>query len=263
MIKRTLFSNAAAFGVARYRQSGRRAPVPVRTVTMILAALVLLGACATPQEEQPVSMSGPQMLFDPRAGGVEEFEHHVLRKGRTRYRVVDTADGPLLKAEGQVSASMLLKVLERPMPRQCRELSWRWRAERLQPGADIRHKPAHDVGASLFVAFGDPGILRDRRVPTLQYVWTNETVPAGRVLNGPYHEDTLRTIVVRSGNAAETGTASEQRNLYRDFEQAFGRSPESGVHGIALFTDNDDTGEPVLSYYGPILLQCGAEDAGA
>lgn len=260
MTKRTPFSSAAVVPVQNDLYPRWCVPAPARPLAVILAALVVLGACAMPHKEVAAPQSGSRMLFDPATGGVEQFEHHALRKGRTRYRVVDTAHGPLLKAEGQVSASILLKVLEPPMSRACRDLSWSWWVERLQAGADIRHKPAHDVGASLFVAFGDPGILRDRRVPTLQYVWTNNTVPEGRVLTGPYHEDSLRTIVARSGDAAEAGPVSEQRDLFRDFEQAFGRSPESGVHAVALFTDNDDTGEPVVSYYGPISLQCDAEE---
>lgn len=263
MTKGTPFSSAPVFLVERCRLLRRPALTLVLAFarsTALFVALLVLGACAIPHEKEAAPVSGPRTLFDPRAGGVEQFEHHALRKGRTRYGVVDTAHGPLLKAEGRVSASILLKVLDQPMPRACRELSWSWWVERLQPGADIRHKTAHDVGASLFVAFGDPGVLRDRRVPTLQYVWTNDALPAGQVLTGPYHEDSLRTIVARSGNAAAAGPVAEQRDLFRDFEQAFGRSPESGVHAIALFTDNDDTGEPVEAYYGPISLQCGPAD---
>lgn len=222
-----------------------------------MLAAALLGGCASPLVEESAPVSGERTVFDPQAGGVAQLEHHVLRKGPTRYRVAETAHGPLLKAEGRVSASILLKVFEQAMPRRCRELSWSWWVERLQPGADIRDKQAHDVGASLFVAFGDPGVFRDRRVPTLQYVWTNDAVAAGRVLTGPYHEDSLRTIVVRSGDAPRAGPVSEQRDLFRDFERAFGRSPASGVHGVGLFTDNDDTAEPVVSYYGPISLRCG------
>jgi len=257
MTKAIPFSSPPACPVEHCGVLPRRVARVARALALA-PALILLGACAWwPVKESP-GVWGAQALFDPATAGVSRFEHHALRKGRTRYRLADTPYGPMLKAEGRVSASILLKVLERPMPRTCRELSWSWWVESLQPSADIRHKPTHDVGASLFVAFGDPGVFRDRRVPTLQYVWINDTLPAGRVLTGPYHEDSLRTIVVRSGKTAQAGPVSEQRNLFRDFERAFGRAPESGVHAVAVFTDNDDTGEPVVAYYGPISLQCGA-----
>jgi len=54
---------------------------------------------------------------------------------------------------------------------------------------------------------------------------------------------------------------SESRELVEDFERAFGRSPESGVHAVALFTDNDDTAQPVLARYGAIRVHCRAGGA--
>jgi len=45
---------------------------------------------------------------------------------------------------------------------------------------------------------------------------------------------------------------SERRNVVEDFQKAFGRDPPETVEVIALFTDNDQTGEPVEAFYGPI-----------
>lgn len=194
-------------------------------------------------------------MFDPVAEGADPWEHYVLRGAATRYGVVDTPHGPLLRAEGRHSASILIQVLDEPVGRTCGRLTWNWWVEQPQPGADLTDKRRHDVGASIFVAFGDPGIFRDRRVPTLQYVWTNRRATSNDVLTGPYHEEHLRTIVVRRGPGTD-GPVAETRNVFGDFRRAFGSPAESGVHAVALFTDNDDTGEPITAYYGPIEFRC-------
>ncbi|MGH6933366.1 MAG: DUF3047 domain-containing protein, partial [Dongiaceae bacterium] len=45
---------------------------------------------------------------------------------------------------------------------------------------------------------------------------------------------------------------SEERDVVDDFRRAYGREPPLEVRVIALFTDNDQTGQPVESYYGAI-----------
>lgn len=53
----------------------------------------------------------------------------------------------------------------------------------------------------------------------------------------------------------------ETRDILRDCRGKFGAPPEAGVQAVALFTDNDDTGEPVSGYYGTVALQCGGAGA--
>jgi hypothetical protein len=38
-----------------------------------------------------------------------------------------------------------------------------------------------------------------------------------------------------------------------DFRRSFGREPPEPVEVVALFTDNDQTREPVEAYYGAIV----------
>lgn len=230
----------------------------VRCALLAAAVCAGLAACASP----PGDRAGPGaddrfVVFDPASVELERWEHYVLRKGETRYGVADTPHGRLLEARGRRSASILMRVFDAPVPRRCRRLSWRWWVAELQPSAVLTEKPRHDVGASILVAFGDPGVFRDRRVPTLQYVWTNRHVELDRVITGPYRADHLRTIVVRRG-VVRDGPVSESRDLLEDYRRAFGAAPETGIHAVAFFTDNDDTEEPVTAYYGPVALQCPA-----
>lgn len=228
---------------------------------MVGAACVILVACAS----RPVDTGSPRdrfTVFDPVADSADRWEHYVLRRASTRYGVVDTPHGPLLRAEGRDSASILIRVLDKPVNRSCGRLTWQWWVPEPQPGADLTDRRRHDVGASIFVAFGDPGIFRDRRVPTLQHVWTNRGAVADDVLTGPYHEEHLRTIIVRRGPGTD-GPETETRNVFGDFQRAFGSPAKSGVHAVALFTDNDDTGEPIIAYYGPIEFRCVEEERAA
>ena len=200
-------------------------------------------------------------VFDPGIGTMDQWEHYALQKTRTRYSMTNTNHGRLLMAEGRQSASILLRVLDHPAPLRCGRLSWSWRVEQLQPSAVLTDRRYHDFAASLLVAFGDLGIFRDQKVPTLQYAWTNGNVAADQIITGPYRRKHLRTIVVRRGDADSDFPVNESRDLIRDYERAFGKPPDTGVHAVAVFTDNDDTGEPVLAYYGPILLECEPPDA--
>jgi hypothetical protein len=44
----------------------------------------------------------------------------------------------------------------------------------------------------------------------------------------------------------------ERRNVLQDFREAFGQEPPDTVEIVALFTDNDQTGERVETYYGAV-----------
>jgi hypothetical protein len=58
---------------------------------------------------------------------------------------------------------------------------------------------------------------------------------------------------VRSGRSRLGQWVRERRNVVDDFRRSFGREPPEAVELIALFTDNDQTREPVEAYYGAIV----------
>jgi hypothetical protein len=192
---------------------------------------------------------GPLLLADPIAPINEAWTHQRFGVATEYNRV--TRDGvPAIRAIGRTSASGLYRdvgynVVEHPW------LTWSWRVDRLQPTADIRTKAREDFGAAIFVIFGRPSAA-NRNVPTLAYVWTSAQVPESTIVDSPHHPGTVRSIVVRSGGARLGQWSGERRNVVDDFRRAFGRDPPGTVEVIALFTDNDQTGEPVEAYYGAI-----------
>ncbi len=121
----------------------------------------------------------------------------------------------------------------------------------MQRTADIRLKERQDFAAAVFLIFGRPNVLR-RNVPTLAYVWTSAGMGEGEVVESPRRKNVIRFMVIESGPRNLGRWMYERRNVIRDFREAFGREPPEEVEFIAVFTDNDQTKEPVEAYYGAI-----------
>ncbi len=189
------------------------------------------------------------LLADPAVPLEMAWEHKVFGAATEYSRV--TVDGrKAIRARGRGSASGLYRKVsyslrERPW------MEWAWRVERLQPSADIRVKERQDFAAALYLLFGRPGPF-NRNVPVLNYVWTNRRVPVGTVIACPFHPGIMRHVVVESGRGRLGRWVEERRNVIEDFRQAFGTEPPGNVEMIAIFTDNDQTGEPVEALYGAV-----------
>ena len=194
-------------------------------------------------------------LLDPATILHDGWRHMPLRS-TTEYRIV-SMDGRLaIRAEGTGSASGVIRRIEVD-PARCPVLEWEWRVERMQAAADLRTKEGDDVAAALFLMFGDPGSLLDPEpVPTLRYVWTNRRVPVGAIIANPYMPEMVKNVVVESGGANLCEWVRETRNVADDFRRAFGQAPPDTIEAFALFTDNDQTKQPVTAYYGPARLTC-------
>jgi Protein of unknown function (DUF3047) len=223
----------------------------VAGVALLLAAY----AAAPPRGPGTTGPAGERVLFAAETAIQDEWQPVALR-GETEYRLA-VLDGRLaIRAVGRRSASGLLRSVQVD-PSRCPVIEWTWRVERLQPDADLRVKEGDDVAASLFLFFGDPGLLiSPNRVPTLRYVWTSARIPAGAVVDSPYAPGTVRSVVVESGEGRLGRWVTERRRIADDFEQAFGRRPTAAVQALALFTDNDQTGQPVEAYYAGARVLC-------
>ena len=210
----------------------------------LLAILVIGGSSA-----RPGTAGASVLLADPKLLLQQTWTHQRF-EGATDYDRI-TLDGvAAIRAVGHNSASGLYRdvhyrIVEHPW------LAWTWRVDRLQQTADIRIKAREDFGAAIFLIFGHPSMF-NRDVPTLAYVWTSGRLPENAIVDSPYHPGLMRSIVVRSGEERLGQWTEERRNVIDDFRNAFGREPPEFVEVLALFTDNDQTGEPVEAYYGPI-----------
>ncbi len=113
------------------------------------------------------------------------------------------------------------------------------------------------MGASILLLFGDPGFVFDPApVPTLRYVWTNDRIAVESVIESPYMPGTVRSLVVQSGIQHGGQWTRQKRDMGRDFRTAFGYVPPGPVRAVAIFTDNDQTGENVEAYYEWARVLC-------
>jgi hypothetical protein len=225
----------------------------VRFYGLVLVAAVV--GCTSVPENMRAEIGRNVVLLDPVAGLDENWQQMELGRGETSYAQVRSHLGTSIKATGNHSASILYKVFE-GVDLSCTSLQWDWLVAELQETSNLRQKGMDDVGASILISFGDPGVFRDKRVPILKYVWANSNHKEDDIIIGPYQTRYLRTIVVRSGLVNGDKLVREKRDLVRDYQSAFGKPPGDKIYAIGLFTDNDDTKEPVTAYYGTVVVIC-------
>ena len=188
-------------------------------------------------------------------------------KGTTAYRVGQEGGRTCLMAEAQASSSGLLKLVDVD-PGSFPLLRWSWWVRGPIQAGDLTKKEGDDFAARIFVNFRfDPsgaGLLTRLRhslagkrfggeAPgrSLVYVWGNRA-PIGAVAPSAYTDEAVQ-FVIRSGEVGAGQWWTEERDLLRDFREAFGKAPPSIV-SIAVMTDADDTGGEALACYGDILL---------
>lgn len=229
---------------------------------LLLAALLCAAAssglgCRTRVPEPSPPLAGELVLFDPAAALLERWDHIEL-EGATEWRLVARGEAVAIRARADGTASGLIRrvVFEAT---ECPRAEWSWRVDALPESADLRERSGDDVGAALFVFFGDPvggDALLPRPVPVLRYAWTGPRHAPGEVIESPYLPGYVRTVVLRAGSAELGHWVTEQRNLVQDYRMAFGRPPENPVEGIALFSDSDQTGEATEAYFGSGRVRC-------
>jgi hypothetical protein len=188
-------------------------------------------------------------LIDPAKPVDSAWERHDYT-GHSRFANTRLDGVPVIAATPDGASGLYARVdadtLAFPIAR------WRWRSDRLQPSADLRRTETEDFSGVVFFVFGEPSLLHPH-VPTLAYAWTATPVAEGGLVRNPRHPDRLVTIKLE-GTATVGRWRSERRDLRADYRAAFGRDPEDHLRYVALFSDDDQTHEPSLTYYGAIVL---------
>jgi hypothetical protein len=115
--------------------------------------------------------------------------------------------------------------------------------------ADIRKLATEDVGAKVMLVFGEPTLFH-RNVPSLAYVWTATPV-ANETILPSLRFGSLAYIQLR-GRAEVGQWHFETRDIVADYQAAFGQPP-GRLRYIAVFNDNDQTGEPASALFCAIV----------
>ncbi len=212
---------------------------------LLILLLSSLGILVSSQESYAVS---PPVLHLTRLNQPleEEWNHHKYVK-ETLYSLVNEDGKPSIQAVGQQSASGLYKeanysLMEYPW------LEWSWKLKTVHKTANLRIKEKEDMALGVFLIF--PHSWTPWKTKVLAYVWASENHRPGEIVMRSYAHYPF--IVLKAG-AEKTGQwISERRNVYEDYKRIYGEYPKQNVEAIALFTDNDQTHEPVVGYYGAI-----------
>jgi len=185
----------------------------------------------------------------------------------TAYSLVKDGSAVVVKAASHASASGLTKVV-RIDPKEYPIVRWRWKVENLLKAADIATKEGDDYPARLYVTFEyDPDkvsfgkkvkykagklIFGDIPIAAINYIWDAKS-PQGLFVDNAY-TDFAKMVVVRSGSQGVGAWMEEERNIYEDYQKAFGGEPPL-INGVAIMSDTDNTKESAVAYFGDIVFE--------
>jgi hypothetical protein len=240
---------------------------------MLLVAAALSGCATTPPRVADAiilpyvssfsaNSEGEKLPTGWRTWGVTRF------KRATDYRLVKDDGRTVVRASASSSASGLIHPLDLD-PEEYRLLHWHWKVDQLIANADNTQKQTEDSPVRLVISFaGDMDKLdfgdrmffdqvkafTGQQLPyaTLMYIWENRA-PRGNVIPNR-HTERIKMIVAESGREKLGNWQEVTRDVYADFERAFGEKP-GRIIAIGIMTDSDNTGENTHAYYGDIAFK--------
>jgi hypothetical protein len=235
-----------------------------RRRAIALLAMTCAGANAAPNVPRQVPMLS---AASPGPLAPEGWRHQTLPKVEraNEFEIVADQGRRVLRIRSSSSASswvapVAIDATRWPL------LRWQWKVSRALAGSDVRTKRGDDYAARLYVFFDLPLeqlALADRLrirasralsgvdVPAaaLCYVW-GHAQPAGSTAWNPY-TDRVRMIVVDSGDTHAMQWRTLERDVRRDWADAFG-GPMPHVSGVAVGSDTDNTGDEVETWFGDV-----------
>ncbi|MDP6778981.1 MAG: DUF3047 domain-containing protein [Candidatus Latescibacteria bacterium] len=125
-------------------------------------------------------------------------------------------------------------------------LRWRWRVHKLPTGASEMDEDKNDSAAAVRLVFKGRIVRK-----TLKYVWS-ASLPAGTETESPSSDNT-KVIVLQSGDRGLGKWVWQEVDAYADYKRLFGGEPRI-VEAVAVITDSDNTGEPVMADYDDIMF---------
>ncbi len=193
----------------------------------------------------PAGAAQPRLLVDPAT--ILKIAERMDFVGRNDFAVQQAPTGLVLRSTPHNSASGLYVKMHLD-GRSLTDVRWTWRVDAIQRSGDLRRLAVEDLAATIFFIFGEPSMF-NRDVPTLAYVWSGTPVANGSVVPSARFAS-LRYINLHGADAVGSWK-TETRNIAQDFRDLFHREPET-LRYIAVFNDNDQTGEPCSALFGAI-----------
>ena len=129
-------------------------------------------------------------------------------------------------------------------------LTWSWKVTKLPAGGDIRERSTDDQAAQVYVIFPRwpfPRINSD----VIGYIWDTRA-PVGLTLTSPQSSN-VKLTVLQSGAARLGQWVQEERNVYQDYVDLFGKEPPQ-VGKVSIMIDSNDTGSQAESFVGELVF---------
>lgn len=179
---------------------------------------------------------------------LEKWNRMVLN-GQVKYTLMKYGRNGYVEALSEKACSALyyklaFKLKDYPL------LTWRWRVLKFPDRSNATtEKERDDYAARVYVIFP---FLSFSSSKFMEYVWS-EDLPVGTIQKSP-EGDNIRIIVARSGKVEETQWVVENRDVYKDYLNAFGTKPTRSVGAIAIMCDADSTKTEAEALFDDIAI---------
>ena len=126
-------------------------------------------------------------------------------------------------------------------------LCWRWKANKLPKGGDVRKSVTDDQALQVYVAFKEAGFL-GMNTPVVGYIWDSEAPKGWSGRSPQMGGDKLRYIVLRNKTDNVGQWYTERRNIYKDYKKLFADvnngEPQGLTTGLQLHINSQRTKSP-------------------
>jgi hypothetical protein len=135
-------------------------------------------------------------------------------------------------------------------------LNWRWKADRLPQGGDVRKAETSDQAIHLYVAFPATGFPAILNTPVIGYVWDNEAPRGWTGRSDRIGGAKIRYMVIRNKADRVGEWYSERRNLYEDFKNLFQdiKDVDAVTVGLQFHINSDNTNSEAESWIGDVFF---------
>lgn len=188
---------------------------------------------------------------------LREWKEKIL-SGRVLYKIEARDHESFVLATSRGTASALYYKIRLDMEKNP-VISWKWNAKKF-PAKDglenLSDAKQDDFAARVYVIFPAIFFTGSRAI---EYIWT-EKIKEGTVEPSPYSKN-LQLMVVESGKRENAEWIYEERDIYKDYEKAFGEKPRGDIGAIAFMTDADSTASLAEAFYDDIKIGYKKKDA--
>ena len=186
------------------------------------------------------------------------------KSGNPSLRMDKEGDRYYLRLMSQGNSSFGVRIGAKVNIKDFPVISWRWRADKIPAGGDVRKSSTDDQALQLYVAFTETGFPAALNTPVIGYIWDCEAPKGWSGRSSQIGGDKLRYIVLRNKTDKTGQWYTEHRNIYEDYKMLFrdinGGEPLGTTVGVQVHINTQRTKTPAESLIGDIYLSSEPDD---